>query len=139
MSAWDAILQAGKAALPYLPGIIQGVTQGRPGVMPGGAPLQGFGGGTFGGFGLPVTMGAGPGIGRGMGRMRSVNRSASTYCRRHPAWCTQVGGLGAVANMVAGGQLPLTRSSRGRGISSRELRAFRKVHRVLRKVKLKTR
>lgn len=91
--------------------------------------VQGMGGGTFGGFGLPVAAPGGAGF-RPRG-MRRVNSSAASYCRRNPSWCSQVGGVGAVANMVASGQLPTVRRGRGRGISGREFRAFRRVHKVL--------
>lgn len=62
---------------------------------------------------------------------RTVYRSAATYCRRNPAWCAQIGGTAAIAGMIQSGQLPPIRRRRGRGISSRDLRAYRRVHNLL--------
>jgi hypothetical protein len=62
---------------------------------------------------------------------RTIYRSASIYCRRHPAWCAQIGGTAAIASMIQGGTLPPIRRRRARGISSSEFKGFRKVHKVL--------
>lgn len=62
---------------------------------------------------------------------RTVMRSATTYCRRHPAWCAQIGGTAAIAAMIQGGQLPPIKRRRARGISPSEFRGFRRVHKVL--------
>lgn len=73
------------------------------------------------------------GIGAGMVVLgaRTVYRSASIYCRRHPAWCAQIGGTAAIASMIQGGTLPPIKRRRARGISPSEFRGFRKVHKVL--------
>jgi hypothetical protein len=78
-----------------------------------------------------ATGGMVPSFGGGARGAGNVNRSAAIYCRRHPQWCTQVGGVGAVASLVGSGQLPPIRRRRGRGISSRDLRAFGRVNRLL--------
>lgn len=61
----------------------------------------------------------------------SAMRAAVTWCRRNPAWCANIGGTAAVAAMVANGTLPAPRRRRGRGISSRDLRSYRRVHNLL--------
>lgn len=122
VGAWGRVAQV---ALEALPAIYGAMTRPMPG-MPGGAGIGATG--MYGGFGMPVAAPAGMRVSRRGGR---INASASSYCRRNPSWCTQVGGVGAVAQMVAGGQLPTIRRGRGRGISAREFRGFRKVHRVL--------
>lgn len=75
-----------------------------------------------------------PGLGYRAGRaVGTAARSAMTYCRRHPAWCAGAGGLAAVEALVSGGQLPPVKRRRARGISGRELSAFRRVSKTLNK------
>lgn len=62
---------------------------------------------------------------------KRVMSSAITYCRKHPGWCANVGGVAAVAAMVSDGRLPKLRTRRARGISAGEFKGFRKVHKVL--------
>lgn len=86
---------------------------------PGGLPaLPGAGGGLpgVGRAGLPATISA-----------NMANYSAGIYCRRHPQWCVQVGGIGNVAQLVAGGQLPRIKRRRRRGITPKDLQSFRRV------------
>jgi len=79
-----------------------------------------------------IARGAGLAVGAGVRGARAVARSASIYCRRHPAWCASVGGLAAVAGMVETGQLPPVRRRRTRGISGTDLNRFRRVASFLR-------
>lgn len=80
-----------------------------------------------------------PGVGAAAGAVggmvvRSAGaamRGAINLCRKHPQWCSTIGGTAAVAAMIESGQLPAPRRRRGRGISAREFRAFRRVHNVL--------
>lgn len=72
-------------------------------------------------------------VGRGIAGARAITRSAMTYCRRHPQWCSTIGGIAAVEALVRDGQLPVTKRRRAKGISGRELQAFRRVSRTLNK------
>lgn len=60
----------------------------------------------------------------------TIARSAMTYCRRHPAWCSTIG-LAGVAELIRGGSLPPIKKRRARGITGRELSSFKRVSRVL--------
>jgi hypothetical protein len=87
---------------------------------------------------LPA-MGALPAIGGAAVRMgvagaRSAMRGAIQLCRRHVQWCSTIGGTAAVAAMIESGQLPAPRHRRGRGLSGRDLRGFRKTARLMRQV-----
>jgi hypothetical protein len=62
---------------------------------------------------------------------RAIQSSAVTYCRRHPQWCSTIGGTAAVAAMIQGGQLPAIRRRRSRGISPSDFKGFRRVHKIL--------
>lgn len=61
------------------------------------------------------------------GRIATINRAAGSMCAKFPQWCMQIGGVGAVASAMASGQLPIPRRRRGRGITPRDLRSFRRV------------
>lgn len=63
---------------------------------------------------------------------RSISRSANAYCSRHPAWCASIGGLPGVVGLLESGQLPVIRRRRGRGITPRDLRSFRRVANLVR-------
>ena len=94
--------------------------------------------------GLGMVGAAGPVMG-GLARIGSafgagsVIRGAGTYagkavgwCRRNPGRCAALGGLTAIeALLSSGGSLP--RSGRSRGITSRELRSFRRVTKIISK------
>jgi len=56
-----------------------------------------------------------------------IAASAMNYCRRNPQWCATVGGAVAVEAMIRAGQLPAMKRRRGRGITSVELRNFKRV------------
>lgn len=71
-----------------------------------------------------VLAGGGRMIARGAS---SVYKSAVSYCKRHPQWCSTVGGIAAVEAMIGNGQLPVIKRRRGRGISATELKHFRRV------------
>lgn len=78
---------------------------------------------------LPALGGAAVGAAvRGGG---ALMRGATTWCRRNPAWCAQVGGTAAVAAMIGDGRLPMPKKRRGRGLSARDLRSFRRVNNLL--------
>lgn len=78
---------------------------------------------------LPMLAGAGALVVRGAA---SVARSAMTYCRRNPAWCASIGGTAAIAGLIESGQLPTIRRRRGRGITPRDLRSFKRVANLIR-------
>jgi len=97
----------------------------RPaGLMPASLPGVGIAG-----------MGALPAIGAAAGvavrYAGAAARGAISLCRKHPAWCSTIGGTAAVTAMIESGQLPMPRRRRGRGISSGNLRAYRRVHNLL--------
>jgi len=75
----------------------------------------------------------GAGVRLGMVGARRLYASAAGYCRRNPGWCASIGGLAAVEGLIRSGQLPPMRGRRGRGITSKEFRSFRRVHGVLAK------
>lgn len=92
------------------------------------------------GAGIMQTMGALPAITggvvgttvrAGIAGGRLILSSARYYCARYPGWCLSIGGLGVVEGLVREGKLPVHRRRRGRGISSRDFRGFRRVHNVL--------
>lgn len=82
---------------------------------------------------LPALPGAGPIVAAGVGMATRAARSAIIWCRRNPQWCSTIGGTAAVAAMIERGELPHPPRRRSRGITGRELRAFRRVHGVLSK------
>jgi len=65
----------------------------------------------------------------GVAGAKRVYQSAASYCRKHPGWCQTVGGIAAVEAMIQSGQLPATKSRRGRGITATELKNFKRVAR----------
>jgi hypothetical protein len=92
---------------------------------------------------LPAGMGSLPQLGRAMPALaaagtavmvtaRAAMRSANIYCRRHPVWCASIGGTLAISDMILGGTLPVIRRRRGRGITPRDLRSFRRVAGLIR-------
>lgn len=82
---------------------------------------------------LPRILGGAAGIAVGAVTLgaRTVARSAITYCRRHPAWCAQIGGTAAIAAMISDGTLPPIKRRRARGITAAQFKGFRRVHNVL--------
>lgn len=79
---------------------------------------------------LPAIAGAGVRI--GVAGARAAMRGAIQLCRRNPTWCSTIGGTAAVAAMIESGQLPAPRARRGRGLSARDLRGFKKTVRLMR-------
>jgi len=69
--------------------------------------------------------------GAGVRSARAITNSAVTYCKRHPQWCSTIGGIAAIEAMIGQGQLPVIKRGRGRGISASDLRKFKRVSRVL--------
>jgi len=85
---------------------------------------------------LPA-LGALPAVGAAVGGLvvrggAAIARSAMGYCRRNPAWCASIGGTAAVAGLIESGQLPTIRRRRGRGITPRDLRSFKRVANLIR-------
>jgi hypothetical protein len=81
---------------------------------------------------LPAVAGAA--VRLGMVGARAAMRGAITLCRRNPGWCSTIGGTAAVAAMIETGQLPAPKHRRGRGLSARDIRGFRKTVRLTRAV-----
>jgi len=92
----------------------------------------------------PMTLAALPAIGAGAAAIggaavrlgvagaRAVASSAMTYCRRHPQWCAGIGGSAAVAALIDSGQLPKIKRRRGRGLTPKDLRSFKRVANLIR-------
>lgn len=128
------------AAAPIVGGIIGGPAGAAIGGALGGAlarkPMSAMMpgvGATGPSFALPAL---GPVVAAG-GRLavagaRTAMQGAITWCRRNPAWCSSIGGTAAVAALIESGQLPAPKRRRGRGLSSRDLRGFRKTVRLIR-------
>lgn len=95
------------------------------GVMPGAGFLPALGA-------LPAVAGAAVRV--GIVGARAAMRGAITLCRRNPGWCSTIGGTAAVAAMIESGQLPAPKHRRGRGLSARDIRGFRKTVRLTRAV-----
>lgn len=94
-------------------------------------PAVGPAGPAIGGVLRSILPGAGAVAGVAVRGATAAMRGATAWCRRNPAWCAQVGGTAAIAGMIESGQLPMPRRRRGRGISSRDLRSYRRVHNLL--------
>lgn len=75
---------------------------------------------------------AGTAVRVGMVGAKAAMRGAIQLCRRNPGWCSTIGGTAAVAAMIESGQLPAPRHRRGRGLSARDLRGFRKTVKLIR-------
>jgi hypothetical protein len=84
---------------------------------------------------LAPTIGRGAGmvVGAGIAAARRLAQSAATYCRRHPQWCSTIGGIAAVEGLIRSGQLPPIKRRRARGITARELQSFKRVTKTLNK------
>lgn len=111
----------GGALAPRAPMAVAPISA-TPLALPGGSPIRAIAG---------LAPAAGRAVGYGVARLGRAARSAAAYCRRHPAWCAGIGGLAAVEAMVQRGELPPVKRRRARGISGRELSAFRRVSRTL--------
>lgn len=99
----------------------------RSAAMPGSGMTSMFpAAGVFGGVAARLGVG---GVIRGAGTYAG---RAAAWCRRNPGRCTALGGLTAIeALLSSGGSLP--RTGRSRGITSRELRSFRRVTKIISK------
>ena len=95
--------------------------------MPGPGMRPGASGGMMGA--LPAI---GFGVGMVVGRARQIARGAAALCIKHPQWCSTIGGVAAVGAMMESGQLPIPKRHRGRGLTPRDLRSFRRVARLIR-------
>lgn len=90
------------------------------------------------------TMGSLPALGRGVagtigygagmviGRSRTIARAAGALCLKHPQWCSTIGGTAAIAALMESGQMPVPKRRRGRGLTPRDLRSFRRVASLVR-------
>lgn len=105
-------------------------SRGGPAAMPGGSPVATMGS-TLPAIGTAAGAVVGTTVRAGIAGARAIMASARYYCAKYPTWCISIGGLGAVQGMVQGGQLPVHRKRRGRGISARDFRGFRRVHNIL--------
>jgi len=112
-------------------GAIGGAITRPRGILPTETSLPGvgFGGPSMALGGLAPIAGAAVRV--GVAGARTAMNAAIAWCRRNPAWCASVGGTAAVAAMVESGQLPKPRRRRGRGLSGRDLRSYRRVHNLL--------
>lgn len=136
MSAWTAVANLASSYLAYR----TASKQAAPPVMMTGPTVMPT---TMTSPMIQQTMGALPQVGRalpllaGAGSLvvsgaRAAARSAMVYCRRHPNWCSTIGGTAAVAAMIESGQLPTIKRRRGRGITPKDLRSFRRVANLVR-------
>lgn len=117
-----AVLGAYNAAKASRPAGMSSVSQIRPlptmGTMPGmvgrALPALGFGAGVV------------------VARAGAIARGAAALCSKHPQWCSTIGGVAAVAALMESGQLPVPKRRRGRGLTPKDLRSFRRVARLIR-------
>jgi hypothetical protein len=76
---------------------------------------------------LPGAGAVGVAVGAGVRGAKAVYSAAAGYCRKHPQWCSTIGGIAAVEAMISRGELPIPKRRRGKGISATELKNFRRV------------
>lgn len=100
------------AAAPVMPGLGQ-VGQMQAGMFPTSLPA--------------VARVGGAAVRVGVAGARRVYNAAAGYCRRHPQWCSTIGGIAAVEAMIGRGELPIPKRRRGKGISATELKNFKRV------------
>lgn len=123
------------SAVPFVgPALSTAITTPTPRTF---AP-EGFGGGGAMPVNLPplpAIVAGGTAVARmGVAGARTIMNSAISLCRRNPQWCAGIGGTAAVAAMIQQGQLPTVRRRRGRGLSARDIRGFKRTHRLVRQV-----
>lgn len=127
MSIWSDL--AGAAVRGYTTSAQNRMAR-RSASMPGAGAAFGPVVGAVGG-GL-ARIGTGLGFGGMVRGAGTVAGKAVSWCRRNPGRCAALGGLTAIEGILSsGGSLP--RSGRSRGITSRELRSFRRVTRIISK------
>lgn len=135
MSLRKVVKRVARAAVGYVTGGVSGAVTAA--VMPGGGN-GGDGGGAIPTMGtLPPLVRTLPGVvGFGAGvvarKARTIARAAAALCIKHPQWCSTIGGVAAVGAMMESGQLPIPKRRRGRGLTPRDLRSFRRVARLIR-------
>src|SRR3990170_7303688 len=56
---------------------------------------------------------AGRAVGAGIAGAKRIYGAASNYCRKHPQWCSTIGGIAAVEAMIQRGELPIPKRRRG--------------------------
>jgi len=119
----------------FLGGPIGGIVGGAIGsiIGPKAVPTPGVASaGMFPGLALPaLRTGAASLVGGavrvGVSGAKRVYSAASGYCRKHPQWCSTIGGIAAVEALINSGQLPIPKRRRAKGISGTELKNFRRV------------
>lgn len=123
------------AVNPQLGGALSAVSAAsamRTSILPGVGPVisgtVAAGGRMLPALGRTLGFGAGVMIAKG----RNIARAAAALCVKHPQWCSTIGGVAAVAAMMESGQMPIPKRRRGRGLSPRDLRSFRRVARLIR-------
>lgn len=84
---------------------------------------------TVGSLGRTMPALAGGAVRAGVAGAKRVYSAAAGYCRKHPQWCSTIGGIAAVEAMIGRGELPIPKRRRGKGISATELKNFRRVAR----------
>jgi len=127
--------------------VVGGLTGGVPGAIAGALAPMGSpsgptmlpamgslpGAGAIGGAvvrGLPGAIGFGAGV--AVARAGAIARGAAQLCMKHPQWCSTIGGVAAVGALMESGQLPIPKRRRGRGVTPKDLRSFRRVARLIR-------
>ncbi len=123
----------GALALPtFQPTSFSGVEpmsmQSQPYSLPGVMPTMGTMPRVIGPAARALGFGAGVLVARG----RNIARAAAAMCVKHPQWCSTIGGVAAIAAMMESGQMPIPKKRRGRGLTPRDLRSFRRVARLIR-------
>lgn len=127
------------AAAPIVGGIFGGPAGAALGGIVGGVlnPMQASTAQPGTGMIYPAmqTLSALPAVGvAAAGAAARFGRGAIALCRRYPQWCSTIGGTAAVTALLAEGKLPMPRRRRGRGLSGRDLRGFRRTARLMRQV-----
>lgn len=81
-----------------------------------------------------IIRGGGAVVRGGAGAIRAGATRAATWCRRNPATCASLGGEAAIVAMLARGEAPpgFTVRRRRKGISSNDLKSFRRVANLIR-------
>jgi len=115
---------------PAIGGALTAAQGLRASIQPGAGMMPAMGALPALGRTLPGAIGFG--VGMAVGRGRAIARGAAALCIKHPQWCSTIGGIAAVGAMMESGQLPIPKRHRGRGLTPRDLRSFRRVARLIR-------
>jgi hypothetical protein len=127
--ASEAMLAARKKASAVSPVMgMQPMIYDQPQVMPAMGSIPGVGARALPQIGRAIGFGAGVAV----AKAGAIARGAAALCSKHPQWCSTIGGVAAVAALMESGQLPVPKRRRGRGLTPRDLRSFRRVARLIR-------